>query len=349
MHVHGGAVDGGRVVRHGLQHASSHSGRLEVMRIVAQPETVHLEAAWDEVRRTLPVTPVVAAPQLGPDVWLKLETLQPTGSFKVSGGLAAVAATLRADPGRAVIGSSAGNHGLGLAYAASVLGATVTVIVPRLASAAKVSAIQQFDVRLVLHGEGYGEAEAHALDLAAQDGSRYVSPYNDPDVIAGQATIARELLEQVPNLGTVVVPSGGGGLLAGMSIGLAGTGVRVIGIESEASPSMSAALASGGIVPITVEPTLADGLAGNFEAGAVTVDIALGHRVEVRTVSEADIRSAMAFSIYKMGLVLEGAGAVGVAALRAGVLGPDPDGKATVVLLTGRNVAPALLEEVLRA
>jgi threonine dehydratase len=297
----------------------------------------------------LSVTPVVSAPQLGAGISLKLETMQPTGSFKVRGGLAAVAATLRADPGRSVIGSSAGNHGLGLAFAASQLGAQVTVIVPRLASAAKVSALQQFDVRLVLHGEGYSEAESHALDLAGQDGSRYVSPYNDPDVIAGQGTIARELLEQVPNLGTVVVPCGGGGLVAGICLVLAGSGVRVVGVESEASPAMTAALAAGHIVPITVEPTLADGLAGNLEPGAVTVEVALRHGVEVLTVSEADIRSAMAFSVYKMGLVLEGAGAVGVAALRAGLVAPDPAGRETVVLLTGRNVAPALLEEVLHS
>ncbi len=108
----------------------------------------------------------------------------------------------------------------------------------------------------------------------------------------------------------------------GTILGLAGTGVRVIGIESEASPSMSAALAAGGIVPIHVEPTVADGLAGNLEPGAVTLDIALDHGVAVRTVSEADIRSAMAFSAPKMGLVLEGAGAVGMAALRAGVAAP---------------------------
>ena len=125
----------------------------------------------------------------------KLETLQPTGSFKVRGGLAAVAATLAQDPGRAVVASSAGNHGLGLAYAATRLGAEVTVVVPTGASAAKVSALRQFDVRLVLHGEGYREAETHALDLAAREGMHYVSPYNDPDVIAGQATVARELAE----------------------------------------------------------------------------------------------------------------------------------------------------------
>jgi threonine dehydratase len=319
------------------------------MRAVAEPDEGQMESAWKEVRQYLSVTPVVAAPQLGPNVSVKLETLQPTGSFKVRGGIAAVAATLRADPGRSVVGSSAGNHGLGLAFAASKLGAQVTVIVPRHASAAKVSALQQFDVRLVLHGDGYSEAEAHALDLAAQDGSRYISPYNDPDVIAGQGTIARELLEQLPTLGTVIVPCGGGGLLAGVSLALAGRGVRVIGVESEASPAMSAAVAAGGIVPITVEPTLADGLAGNLEAGAVTVAVARRLGVEVLTVSEADIRSAMAFAAFKMGLVLEGAGAVGVAALRGGLITPGPAGSETVVLLTGRNVAPTLLEEVLHA
>jgi threonine dehydratase len=147
----------------------------------------------------------------------------------------------------------------------------------------------------------------------------------------------------------VVVPCGGGGLLSGVILGLEGTGVRIVGVESEASPSMSTALAAGAIVPITVEPTVADGLAGNLEPGAVTVRIALDHHVDVLTVSEADIRSAMAFAAHKMGFVLEGAGAVGVAALRAGVLTPEPDGKETVVLLTGRNVAPKLLSEVLHS
>jgi threonine dehydratase len=319
------------------------------MRAVEIPGPQHLEAAWKAVRTYLPVTPVVAAPQLGEGVVAKVETVQPTGSFKVRGGLAAVSATLAQDPGRAVVASSAGNHGLGVAYAASKLGARVTVVVPTGASAAKVSALRQFDVRLVLHGDGYREAETHALDLAAREGSRYVSPYNDPDVIAGQATLARELTEQVSGFGTVVVPCGGGGLLSGVILALAGTGVRILGVESEASPSMSAAVAAGGIVPINVEPTVADGLAGNLEPGAVTVAIALEHHVEVLTVSESDIRSAMAFSAHKMGLVLEGAGAVGVAALRAGIVTPDAAGKHTVVLLTGRNVAPNLLSEVLHS
>jgi threonine dehydratase len=319
------------------------------MREVIPPSSEQFEQAWHVVRQHLLTTPVVPCPQLGAGISLKLETMQPTGSFKVRGGLAAVSATLTDDPAREVVTSSAGNHGLGVAFAATKLNAKATVVVPRLASAAKVSALEQFDVRLVLHGEGYSEAEAHALAMAEREGSRYVSPYNDPDVIAGQGTLARELLEQVPNLSTVVVPCGGGGLLAGICLGLSGSGVRVVGVESEASPSVSTALAAGHVVPITVEATLADGLAGNLEPGAVTIDIALQHHVEVLTVSEADIRSAMAFSVFKMGLVLEGAGAVGLAAVRGGLVGPAPDDRETVVLLTGRNIAPTLLEEVLHS
>ena len=223
--LHRGAVDGPGP-RSARRSACQAPPRSDWVRCAtwSSPVPAHREAAWKAVRRFLAVTPVVGMAQLGPSVSVKVETLQPTGSFKVRGGLAAVSATLEQDPGRAVVASSAGNHGLGLAFAASKLGATVTVVVPTGASAAKVSALQQFDVRLVLHGEGYREAETHALELAASEGSRYVSPYNDPDVIAGQATLARELVEQVPDLGTVVVPCGGGGLLAGVILGLEGHG-----------------------------------------------------------------------------------------------------------------------------
>ena len=175
------------------------------------PGPDHLEAAWKAVRHFLAVTPVVGVPQLGRSVSVKVETVQPTGSFKVRGGLAAVSATLEQDPGRAVVASSAGNHGLGLAYAASKLGAQVTVVVPTGASAAKVSALQQFDVRLVLHGEGYREAETHALELAARDGSRYVSPYNDTDVIAGQASVAVSSSSRCPTSAPWSCPAGAAG------------------------------------------------------------------------------------------------------------------------------------------
>ena len=247
----------------------------------------------------------------------------------------------------AVVASSAGNHGLGLAFAASKLGARVTVVVPTGASAAKVSALQQFDVRLVLHGEGYREAETHTLELASRDGGRYVSPYNDPDVIAGQSTLARELLEQVPDLGTVIVPCGGGGLLAGIILGLEGSGVHVVGIESEASPSMSTALAAGG----RADQCRADGGRRTGRQPRARCgdgrDLAGARRLDL-TVSEADIRSAMVLR-HQDGPRAQGSGRIGVAALRAGVITPDPGGGETVVILTGRDVAQKLLSEVLHS
>ncbi len=314
------------------------------MRTVEVPDAARLEAAADVVRRHLVATPVLAAPGLGPEVYLKLETLQPTGSFKVRGGLSAVAAAGR-DGVRRLVAASAGNHGLGVAYAAECLGATATVVVAETASAPKVAALGHFAIELVRHGTTYDEAEALALALAGEGGGRFVSPYNDPDVIAGQATVSAELLDQVPGLGTVVVPVGGGGLAAGICLTTAGPGIDVVGVEPEQSPSMTAALAAGAAAPVTVGPTIADGLAGNLEAGSVTVGICLARAMAMHLVSEEEIRAAVAFLAVEHGIVAEGAGAVAVAALRAGRV--VPDGRPTVVVVTGRNIAAPLLASIL--
>ena len=153
---------------------------------------------------------------------LKLETLQPTGSFKVRGALVAVAAAVAEDPDRPVVTASAGNHGLGVAFAAQGSGLRAVVVIPENASEAKRAALERFDVEIVRHGMTYDEAEAHALALAA-GGARFISAYNDPDVIAGQGTIALELFDQVPGLTTIIAPVGGGGLVAGLALAADGT------------------------------------------------------------------------------------------------------------------------------
>jgi threonine dehydratase len=179
-------------------------------------------------------------------------------------------------------------------------------------------------VTLVLHGVDYDEAERHALSLPG----RYVSPYNDRDVIAGQGTVALEL----EDADTIVVPIGGGGLAAG--VGLA-TDARVVGVVPEASPAMQAAVAAGRVVEVEVRDTIADGLAGNIEPGSVTVELCARHVDEIVTVSEAEILDAMRFLVRSHGLVAEGAGAAVVAALRSGRIRPQGN---TVALVTGRNV-----------
>ncbi|HLN16237.1 MAG TPA: pyridoxal-phosphate dependent enzyme [Acidimicrobiales bacterium] len=317
------------------------------MRQVHPPTPADLAGAEEVVRRFLPVTPVVAAPLLGEDVHLKLELLQPTGSFKVRGGLAAVAAAHRRQPDVPLVAASAGNHGLGVAYAADRLGCEATVVVAENAAPAKVRALHRYGAALVRHGTTYDEAEAHALELAEAKGWHFVSPYNDPDVIAGQATLGRELLSQVPDMATLVVPLGGGGLLSGVGLATEGTGVHLVGVEPEHAAAMMAAVAAGRVVPVELGPTMADGLAGNLEEGSVTVDLARRLASELLTVSEGEIAEAVRFLAFDVGLVVEGAGAVGVAVVRNGTVstGRGP----AVVLITGRNISAELLVQVLSA
>jgi threonine dehydratase len=312
------------------------------VRAVTAPGQEELVAAAAAVAARLAPTPLVRAPALGDGVWLKLESLQPTGSFKVRGAVAALAA-LPADA--EVVTASAGNHGLGIAWAATALGRRATVVVPETASPAKLEALERFDVRLVRHGPSYDEAESHALALA-EGGAVYVSPYNDTRVIAGQATIGRELDAQLGGGPlTVVTPLGGGGLASGLGLWASarGGGARVVACEAEASRAFAIALEAGEIAPFTPCPTLADGLGGNLEPGSVTFELVRDHVAELVAATEPEIEAAVRFMVTAAGLVIEGASAAAVAAVRAGRVGDGP----LVVVVTGRNIAPARLAALL--
>jgi len=307
------------------------------------PSAADMLSAATVVRAQLAPTPVVPT-AAGRDAVLKLECLQPTGSFKVRGALAALAGLPEAARAAGVVAASAGNHALGVAYAATRLAVPATVVVPATASPAKVAGLRRFEVRLVQHGDGYAEAEECALELAAH-GARYVSPHNDPHVIAGQASIAAELRDQVDGPLTVVAPVGGGGLVAGLSLWAANRrDVRVVGVEAESSRAVSAAVAAGRVVKVEVGPTLADGLAGNLEPGSITPAIIAEHTHALTFVSETEIRRAVRFLAAQHGLVVEGAGAVAVAALLAGKV--EPPGR-VAALVTGRNIALPALANVL--
>ena len=312
------------------------------------PEQATLTQAREIVAGHLAPTPLVRLRLRGIDrpVYAKLETLQPTGSFKFRGALAACAAYGKTNPTtqRRIVTASAGNHGLGIAYAATRLGIPATVVVPETASPAKVAALGHFDIDLRQLGADYDEAESAALEIAQETG-RFVSPYNDPVVVAGQATIAYELLVQLSEPATVVAPVGGGGLAAGLSLALQGhEDWRVIGVETAASRACSAAIEHGGIVTVPIGPTIADGLAGNLEPGSITPGIIAAACTRVCAADESEIRSAVRELAIDHGLVVEGSGAVGLAALRAGLI--DGDGP-VVLLLTGRNIAAGLLAELL--
>ena len=296
------------------------------MREVRKPDRHDVEAALARVRPHLAPTPLVESDGFG----LKLESLQPTGSFKVRGAVAALTAL---DPSNPVVTASAGNHGLALAWAAERLGFDATVVVAETASPAKIAGLRRFPAALVVHGADYDEAERHALSLPG----RYVSPYNDPDVIAGAGTIASELSAAE----TIVVPIGGGGLASG--IALAG-GARVVGVVPEAFPAMRAALDAGSVVEIEGEATVADGLHGNIEPGGVTFDLVRDHVDDVVSVSEHEIEEAMRFLAAEHGLVTEGAGAAAVVALLSGATWARGS---TVAVVTGRNITLERFGDVL--
>jgi threonine dehydratase len=314
------------------------------VRPVREPTPDDVTRARDLVARHLVSTPVIASPLLGEGVVLKLDTLQPTGSFKVRGAMVAVANALADDPGASVVTASAGNHGLGVAYAAQVLGARATIVVPENASAAKQAALERFDVELVRHGSSYHEAELYALALS-ESGSRFISAYNDPDVISGQGTIALELFDQVPDLAMIVAPVGGGGLLSGLALAASQRAVEVCGVEAAASPAVSAAVEAGRVTIIDVRFTLADGLAGNIEPGSVTVPIITRHVSQLVLADEAVIREGVRYLASEHGLITEPSGAIGVGAMSSGLV--ETDGGTVAIVLTGRNVTPELFSDLI--
>jgi threonine dehydratase len=322
-------------------------------RPVPYPTEDDFAAARAVVGRYLTPTPLVPSP-VQRRGWLKLETFQPTGSFKVRGALAALAA---APADRQVISASAGNHALGMAFAAKTLDRRVQVIVPETASEAKLEALRTLPVQLVTHGDSFDEAEMWAVsraDAPAGDVD-FISPYNDPHVIAGQATIVDEIVAHVPNDRplTVIAGAGGGGLLSGIGLRAsqltsADRPIRVVGVETDASPAISSAIEAGHTEVIDIEPSLADGLAGNLEEGSITVELIARHIAEVVQVTEDDIAAAIRWLVRTHGVVAEGAGAVPVAALLANVIDEAWLDGEVVAVISGRNIALNTLADVLK-
>jgi len=301
------------------------------IRQVRTPDPADVERAARIVREHLPPTPLDRG--IDPEEpLLKLESMQPTGAFKVRGALYALSGV---EAGAPVVAASAGNHGLGMAYAARELGRDVSVVVSTKASPAKVEALRRLGTEPVRVGTMIEDAEAHAIELAGR-GARYVSPYNDPDVIAGQGTIGLELDEQVDGAMTVFCPIGGGGLASGVGLWASTRpDVRLVGVESAASTAVSASVRAGQWVEVDIDDTIADGLSGNVERGSITVDLIGRHVDELVTVTDREIREGMRWLASRRGVVAEGAGAAGLAAILAGKA--EITG-AAVAIVSGRNI-----------
>jgi len=280
-------------------------------------------------------------------VWLKLETVQTTGSFKFRGAQNAIARIAADRPHvRRILTASAGNHGRAVALAASRAGLTARIYVPASAPAAKKDAMKRLGAEIV-EASSYDEAEALAHGEAGRGDTAFVSAYSHPDVIAGAGTIALEMLEDEPSIDTIIAPIGGGGLLSGTAIVARASGkdIRVIGAEVESSRVFTASLAAGRITKVNILPTLADGLAGNMEPDSRTFELVRTLVDRVVLVSEDPLALAMRELVRREKLIVEGAGAVGVAAVLAG--GLDLAGRRVGIVLTGRNVDPDVVSRVL--
>lgn len=282
----------------------------------------------------------------GSRVFCKLDNLQVTGSFKERGARNRLELLSAEERKRGVVAMSAGNHALGLAYHGQLLGIPVTVVMPKWAPLVKVSTCASFGAEVISHGETFAEARTKAIELRDARGMTFVPPYDDPHIIAGQGTMGLEILEDVPDLDAVIVPVGGGGLASGIGLAIkaAKPHVQVIGVEASSAPTMHAAFAAGGPAPITAKPTLADGLAV-AKAGDLCFEIARTVVDRFVLVDEAVIAQAILRLLELEKLVVEGAGAVPLAALCTSDLGLQ--GKTVVLVLCGGNIDVTMISRVI--
>lgn len=285
---------------------------------------------------------------VGADVWLKCENLQRAGSFKIRGAYVRMARLSDAEQARGVVAASAGNHAQGVALAARLLGLTAVVFMPVDAALPKIAATRGYGARVELVGASVDEAIVAAHAHAERTGAVLIHPFDHPDVDAGQGTVALEVLEQVPDAGTLVVPVGGGGLAAGMAAALdERPDVRVVGVQAAGAAAYPASLAAGRPVRAPEVRTMADGIAVGTP-GAVPFELLAHHRVPVRTVSEEDLSRALLLVAERAKLVVEPSGAAAVAALMADPAGFAGDGRPVVCVLSGGNVDPLVLLRVVR-
>ena len=289
-------------------------------------------------------TPLESAPELGENIHLKLENANKTHSFKIRGALNAILSLDEAARQRGIIAVSSGNHAQAVAYAAHLTAASAQILMPKSTPKKKVSGVRRYGADALLFGDNYDQAEAEAL-RRAKDGLTWVSPYNDRQVIAGAGTIGVEILAQLPTVERVVVSAGGGGLCAGVATAVKELkpDVEVIGVNAEAAPAMYNIFHQCN--KPQVWETLAEALSGDIEAGSITVPICQAYLDEMALVSEQQIAKAMRWMIEAPGRVVEGGGAVGIAAVLHDVI--PPDGRVTAVIVSGGNVDLDTLRRVL--
>lgn len=299
------------------------------------------------VRDTPLIRSVVLSQMLDADVYLKMENLQITGSFKVRGAFSKLLSLDAAHRQAGIVTASSGNHGAGVAYAGKHLNIETRIFVPQHAADNKLKAIQLYGGIVEKYGDDCGEAEIYACDYAAKRGLDYVSPYNDYHVICGQGTMAYEITQQLSQIDEIYVAVGGGGMISGISgyLKQGGYDTTVVGCLPQASPCMYECIRAGKIIEMHNEPTLSDGTAGNVEPNSITFDYCREYIDDFVLVTEDDIVEALTFALIEEHILLEGAAGVALSALlkNQGRL----RGKTAVVVLCGANINLSTLQSLL--
>jgi threonine dehydratase len=307
-------------------------------------------AARELLRDVISPTPLqysrVLSEQTDGPVYLKCENLQRTGSFKVRGGYVRIARLTAEERARGVVAASAGNHAQGVAFAAGMLGTTATVVMPERAPLPKVEATRGYGATVILHGTSVEDAMEEALSYAARTGCVYIHPYDHVDVVAGQGTLGFEIIEQCPQVRTIIVPVGGGGLAAGIAVAVKSLDpqVKIVGVQAEAVAPYPASIAAGHPVSVQALPTMADGIA-LIRPGDIAFGILATQADRVVTVSETALSRGLLLCLERAKQVVEPAGAAAVAALLSH---PGEFEPPVVAVLSGGNIDPLLLSKLLR-
>ncbi|QEO09569.1 threonine ammonia-lyase [Protaetiibacter larvae] len=317
------------------------------------PSLAEIRAARERASAVAVVTPMdesrFLSDILGQPVHLKAESLQRTGSYKIRGAYNRLSQLTEEERARGVVAASAGNHAQGVALAARELGIAATIFMPLGVALPKLQATRNYGAEVILHGHVVDETLQAAAEFAERTGAVIIPPFDHPDVVAGQGGLALEILEQLPEVANVIVPIGGGGLIAGVASAFAqlepelGRRVTVIGVQAENAAAYPPSLAAGELVSVTTAPTIADGIAVG-RPGALNFAIIREAVDRVVTVGDDDTARALVVLLERAKLVVEPAGAVGVAAVLTEQI--DVDGP-TVILLSGGNIDPMVMERVI--
>ncbi len=310
-----------------------------------------IEDAYGRIKDVVVKTPFAYAPILSKrvkkEVFLKKENLQTTGAFKIRGAFNKISRLSEDEKERGVVAASAGNHAQGVAFSASYYGVDATIVMPENTPLTKINGVKSYGAKVLLHGSNYDEAYMYAIEYAKSEGKVFIHPFADDDVMAGQGTVALEILQEISDLDAVVVPVGGGGLIAGVASAIKqkNPDIKVIGVTAAGAPAMRNSFLLGRPVDSTDVRTIADGIAVR-DTSKKTLDIILKSVDDMVEVDDEEIADAILFLLENQKLLVEGAGAVGVAALLYDKLNL-PDSAKVAVILSGGNIDVTMLNVII--